>query len=209
MKIGILGSGNVGKALAKGFISENHEVYLATREPEGIKGTQLRAEIDLVNVCDFATAAKEAELAILCTPWDAAEDAVKAAGAENLAGKIVIDTNNPLNRGEDGVSLAMGFEVSASETVQRWLPDSQVVKCFNTVGAVDMYRPDFPQTPTMFLCGNDASAKQQVSELVQSFGWEPLDMGDIKAARLLEPMAVVWINYVMQAGDSHHAFKML
>lgn len=210
MKVGILGSGNVGQALAKGFASEGHEVYLATRESDGDKGTQLKQEIAGVTVCDFAQAAGAAELAVLCTPWDAAADALRLADAgTNLQGKVLIDTNNPIDHHEDGVTPVTNLDSSAGETVQNWLPGSSVVKCFNTTGAANMYKPQFAEAPTMFLCGNDAAAKEQVGSLAQSFGWEVLDAGGIEAARQLEAMAVIWINYMMRVGDPHHAFKML
>jgi predicted dinucleotide-binding enzyme len=211
MKIGMLGSGNVGQALAKGLVAEGHAVYLATRQPDGAKGTRLKADIPGATVCDFETAAKEAELAVLCTPWAAAADALKLADAQNsLSGKVLIDPNNAVKqRNGSGVELVLGFDASAGETVQSWLPNARVVKCWNIIGADSFYKPQFSATPTMFLCGDDAKAKKRVSDLVQSFGWEPLDAGGIEAARQLEPMAVLWINNAMRTRDRHHAFKML
>lgn len=209
MKIGLLGSGNVGRALAKGMLSLQHEVYLATRDPEDPKVGSLKAEVAGALVCDFETAAKEGEIVVLCTPWDTAQDALERAGKENLKGKVVIDTNNPLQRGEKGVSRALDMYQSAGEMVQEWLPDSKVVKCFNTVGAATMFKPIFPISPTMFMAGNDADAKQQVRPLVEGFGWEPFDTGGIEMARELEGMAVIWINFSMSSGDPHHAFRML
>jgi len=210
MNIGILGSGAVGVALAKGFIAEGHEVWLATRKPDGDKGDQLRREVQKAIVCDFATAAKNADLAVLCVKWAGVRDAVQEAGPANLAGKVVIDTSN-LIRPQEGGGLAYdGGDTSGGEQVQAWLPDSKVVKAFNTTGADNMYRPDYGDAkPTMFIAGDDGEAKKQVGDIVTAFGWDLADLGNLKAARLLEPMALVWINYRMITGTTHHAFRML
>lgn len=210
MKVGILGSGAVGQAMAKGFLSEGHEVWLATRTPDSEKGAQLKSDIPDATIADFATAAREAELAILCVKWEGANDAIRAAGAENLAGKVVMDTSNLIKQ-EAGVLVYAGDSAkSGAEQVQDWLANSRVVKAFNTVGAATMYKPDFGgQVPTMFLAGDDAEAKQQVSVSIRLFGWEPLDVGKLIAARNLEPMALLWINNSIASGTPQHAFKML
>jgi len=209
MKIGILGSGNVGRALAKAFVSEGHEVWLATREPDGDKGTLLRDEHPGVQVANFETVAKEGDIAILATPWDAAADMLKLAGPHHLDYKTVIDTNNAITEHKGSMRQVLELNNSAGEVVQFWLPRSHVVKCFNTVGAELYYKPDFKEKPTMLLCGNNEDAKKQVSELVQQCGWDPLDAGDLEAARDLESMAVLWVNHVRRTGDRHHAFRML
>lgn len=207
MKIGILGSGNVGQALAKGFIDEGNEVYLATREPSGDKGKELSQSFAGAVIVDFATAAREGELIVLCTPWSAAQEAIQQAGADNLAGKVVIDTNNVINQ-THGV-MVYGFDArSAGEQVQEWLPQSKVVKAFNTVGANLMYKPQLSATPTMFIVGDDMEAKHQVSDIVRAFGWDPLDAGPLVCARELEAMALVWIRNGATSGRNH-AFKML
>jgi predicted dinucleotide-binding enzyme len=207
MKIGLLGSGNVGQALAKGFLSEEHEVWMATHDPTSEKGTQLKAELKGVNICDFVTAAKEAELAVLCVKWVGAEEVVKLAGPQNLTGKVVIDTSNIIKTEGDSMVYG-GDDKSAAQQVQAWLPDSQVVKAFNTVGAAIMYKPEFSQTPTMFIAGDDPDAKKQVADIAKAFGWEPLDTGGLASARELEAMALVWIRN-SAATHEPHAFKML
>jgi predicted dinucleotide-binding enzyme len=209
MRIGILGSGNVGRALTKGFLAEGHEVWLATRKPDGDKATLLRDEHPGVQVADFEAVAKHCELAILATPWEAATDMLKLAGPHHLDYKTVIDTNNAIRSHKDGVEQVVELSNSAGEVIQYLLPRSHVVKCFNTTGANNFYKPQFDSQPTMFLCGDNEEAKQQVSELVRTFGWEPLDAGGIAAARQLEAMAVVWINHAIHSGERHHAFKML
>ena len=208
-KIGILGSGPVGVSLAKGFIAEGHKVWLATRDPESDKGRELKQAVAGAVVCDFETAASNAEVAVLCVKWAGVKDALGASGAKNLAGKVVIETSNLLTQHGDELIYA-GGETSGAEFVQDLLPDSQVVKAFNTVGAAMMYKPDFGDMhPTMFIAGDDKEAKTMVKEIVTAFGWEPLDAGSLIAARSLEPMALVWIHQSMATGSPHHAFKML
>jgi 8-hydroxy-5-deazaflavin:NADPH oxidoreductase len=209
MRIGILGSGNVGQALAKGFLAEGHDVLLATRDTESDKAKQLRKDIPQAAVCNFEAAAAGGELAVLCTPWDAAADALKLSAPHHLKYKIVIDTNNAVKPYKKGVVQVVGVASSAGEIVQYWLPHSNVIKCWNTVGAASFYKPQFDMTPTMFLCGDSKKSKEQVSELVRAFGWDPLDCGDITASRQLEGMAAIWIGQAMVTGDSHRAFKLL
>jgi predicted dinucleotide-binding enzyme len=209
MKIGILGSGSVGIALAKGFLAEGHKVWLATRDTTSNKAQQLKEDVSGAEIVDFQSAAIAAELAVLCVKWDGIESAITAAGPGNLAGKVVIDTSNVVVM-DNGTMIYGGGEVSAAERVQTWLQGSHVVKAFNTVGAATMYKPDFGgQKPTMFIAGNDVSAKRTVTDIVAMFGWEALDTGGLIAARSLEPMALVWINNAMSSKDPHHAYKML
>ena len=158
----------------------------------------------------FADAAKFAEVAVLALSWTGAENALKLAGAENLAGKVVIDAINPLTMGPRGLELAIGHTDSAGEQVQRWLPGARVVKAFNSVGYAQMFKPEFPGgPPDMFICGNDDAAKKTVTDILMSFGWSTIDIGGIEGARLLEPLCVLWINYAMRAQSHSHAFKLL
>jgi predicted dinucleotide-binding enzyme len=207
MKIGILGSGDVGIELARGFISSGHEVWLATREPGSEKAGQLQADLPPAHIVDFATAAAEAELAVFCVNWTAAEEAIKMIGPDNLAGKIVIDTSNVIQM-EGDTMVYGGDAVAAAIKVQQWLPDSKVVKAFNTVGAAMMYMPKLPAKPTMFMAGDDTTAKNEVKLVIEMFGWEALDTGPLSTARDLESMALVWIRNSAHNGREH-AFKML
>jgi predicted dinucleotide-binding enzyme len=143
--------------------------------------------------------------------WMGAEQAIQLIGAENLAGKIVIDTTNPLAYKENAPpSLSIGHTDSAGEQVQRWLPKSHVVKAFNIVGNADMVHPDFPGgPPDMFICGNDAEAKKKVIEILTAFGWPTIDIGNIEGARLLEPLCILWVTYGIRTGGWRHALKML
>ncbi|MDB5185217.1 MAG: DNA-binding protein [Candidatus Saccharibacteria bacterium] len=207
MKIGILGSGAVGVALAKGFMAEGHEVHIATREPDGEKGTTLKNELDGATVTDFAAAAAAGELLVLCVKAAGVEATIQALDAAALAGKVLIDTTNVMQQ-ENGLMIYAGDSTSVAEKLQALLPDTHVVKAFNTVGAAIMYKPDLGETPTMFVAGNDESAKQQVAEIMGTFGWETLDTGPVVAARALEHLVTIWVNNAM-ANGAHHALKML
>ncbi len=213
MKIGVLGSGNVGQTLAGGFLAAGHEVKLGTREPqkpevqEWVKKGGARASAGT-----FAAAAEFADLALLAASWNGAQSAIDLAGVENLDGKVVIDVMNPLVFAPGKPpGLALGHTDSAGEQVQRWLPGSHVVKAFNAVGVDHMVNPDFPGgPPDMFLCGNDAGAKRTVTEICGQLGWPSVvDLGGIESARLLEPMCVVWVLESILTGSRNHAFKLL
>ncbi|HEV2111340.1 MAG TPA: DNA-binding protein, partial [Gammaproteobacteria bacterium] len=106
--------------------------------------------------------------------------------------------------------LALGHTDSGGEQVQRWLPHSKVVKAFNTVGHAHMVNPQFPGgPPDMFICGNDASAKQAVAAFCKNFGWGVVDAGGIEGARLLEPLCILWVIHGLQTGGWNHAYKLL
>lgn len=205
MQVGILGTGLVAQALARGFRGTGHDVRIGTRDPGGDKARSLGA-------VTFADAARFGELAVLATLWSGTENVIRLAGPDNFAGKVVIDTTNPLDSSHGPPPrLAVGFDDSAGEQVQRWLPQARVVKAFNIVGNAFMVQPQFPGgPPDMFICGNDAAAKQTVTDICRSFGWPgALDLGGIEMARYLEPLAMVWIVYGFGTGSWNHAFKLL
>jgi predicted dinucleotide-binding enzyme len=161
----------------------------------------------------FADAARFADLAVLATLGRVVESVLELAGPENLLGKTVIDTTNPIAETPpvDGVlAYTTGPNESLGEQVQAKIPGSHVVKAFNSVGNALMINPHFEQgTPTMFLCGNDAGAKAQVAEVIRQFGWEPYDCGGIIAARALEPLCMLWCLPGFLRGQWTHAFKLL
>ena len=212
MKIGFIGSGQVGRSLGSGFAALGHHVKLGSRDAGKDKLRDWAAEAGpRASTGSFAEAAAFAEIAVLCTLWVGTENALTLAGRDRLSGKIVIDTTNPLDFSA-GVPprLALGHTDSAGEQVQRWLPDARVVKCFNIVGHAHMVNPSFPGgPPDMFLCGNNAAAKQAVSELARTLGWPTIDIGGIEGARLLEPLAMLWISHGFQTGAWNHAFRLL
>ena len=245
MKIGILGSGDVGRKLGDGFIELGHTVKIGTRNPsqekivewiskhkgggsgsgrererEGEKETLPSAVATgttttaaPVSAGSFAESASFGELIVLATPWEGASNAIKMADPKNFAGKVVIDVTNPLDFSKGmPPQLAVGHTDSAGEIVQRLLPDAKVVKAFNIVGNPHMVHPDFPQggPPTMFICGNDEEAKKIVTDnILTKFGWETIDIGGIEGARLLEPLAMLWIIYYFKTNTGNHAFKLL
>lgn len=211
MQIGILGSGVVGQSLGRGFAARGDEVIIGTREGGGDKLREWAAGIGgRGRAGTFAEAAAFGELAVLATRWEGTENALRLAGAGNLAGKVVIDVTNPLDFSSGAPRLALGHGDSGGEQVQRWLPDARVVKAFNIITAAEMVNPDFPcGPPTMFICGDDEGAKQTVAGICQAFGWEVVDTGGIDGARLLEPLAMLWISHGIRTGAWSHAFKLL
>ena len=211
MKIGILGTGVVGQALGLGFAGRGHEVVMGSRDPAAGKVREwVEKAGGRARAGTFAEAAAFAEVAVLATAWSGTENALELAGADNLAGKVVIDVTNPLDFSTGAPRLAVGFADSGGEQVQRWLPGAKVVKAFNIITAGEMVDPDFPcGPPTMFICGNDDGAKQTVAGICTDFGWEIVETGGIDGARLLEPLAMLWIVHGIRTGAWTHAFKLL
>ncbi|HEX5273757.1 MAG TPA: NAD(P)-binding domain-containing protein [Candidatus Rubrimentiphilum sp.] len=212
MKIGILGSGDVGKALARGFASRNHEVMMSSREPEKLAEFVVDQN-GRVRSGTFKEAATFGELIVIATLFSGTKHAIDLAGPANFAGKPVIDCTNPLKFEEGKLpALSIGFDNSAGEEVQRWLPDAKVVKAFNSIGNQFMVDPKLPGgPPTMFIAGNDDSAKKTVTGLIESLGWQGAvsDLGGIDESRYLEPMCIVWVHYGIRTGSWDHALKML
>jgi 8-hydroxy-5-deazaflavin:NADPH oxidoreductase len=212
VKIGILGTGDVGRALGNGFIALGHEVKMGSRDAQNERALAWASTSGInASTGTFADAAQFADVVVLALLWAGAENAIKLAGPENFAGKVVIDAINPLlfEPGK-GPALAIGHTDSAGEQVQRWLPAAHVVKAFNIVGHAHMFKPDFPcGPPDMFICGNDRAAKQTVTEILEDFGWPTIDIGGIEGSRLLEPMCVLWVGYAFRTGSGNHAFKLL
>ncbi|HZV76673.1 MAG TPA: NAD(P)-binding domain-containing protein [Candidatus Babeliales bacterium] len=209
MKIGILGSGDVAKSLARGFLSRRHEVMLGTRDAAKLAPWQKEQHAG-AQVGSFAQTAAFGEIVALATLGTATISAIEQAGPQNFAGKVVIDTTNPLNFGGKTIQLAIGFDDSLGERVQRALPKARVVKAFNTVGNQYFVDPQFDGgPPTMFIAGNDDAAKTEIIEILQSFGWESADLGGIESSRYLEPMCMAWLAYGARSGTWHHAFKLL
>lgn len=212
VKIGILGTGEVGLSLGTGFIKYGHEVKLGTRNPKSeVVAAWLKTAGPKASAGTFADAASFSEIAVLATKWTGTENAIQLAKPENLAGKIVIDVTNPLLfNGNGGPGLALGHTDSGGEQVQRWLPKSHVVKTLNIVSAKQMVNPKFEGgTPDMFVCGNDEKAKAGITDILRTFGWPVIDLGGIEGARMLEPLVLLWVNYGMKVGRWDNAFKLV
>ena len=210
IRIGILGSGDVGRALATGFAALGHEVKIGTRDPEKLRDWAASSAAN-ISISSFGEAAQFGDVVILATLGVATEAAIRLAGIGSFDGKVVIDTTNPLDFSKGmPPTLSIGTTDSLGESIQRLLPKARVVKAFNTVGNALMVNPDLPGgPPDMFLCGNDADAKELVSQICKHFGWGVVDLGGIDASRHLEPMCVAWVLYGLRSGTWKHAFKLL
>ena len=213
MKIAVLGPGEVGKRLASGFVSVGHQVKLGSRDPKADKvKSWVAANGKTASAGSLNEAAAFGEIVVITTPWSGFENAIKLAGPDNFKGKVVIDVTNPLVFHENGPpTLGGGYSESAGEQMQRRLRDARVVKAFNIVGNAHFIHPQFGTCgpPDMFICGNDDVAKKDVTGFLKQFGWSVIDIGGIEGARLLEPLAMLWITYAIQTGGWNHAFKLL
>ena len=209
MKVGILGSGDVGKTLAAGFLKHGHQVMIATRTSD--KLASWAQQNPRARVGDFAGTAKFAELLVLSVKGTVAADALRQAGS--VAGKVVIDACNPIADAPPSNGVLKFFtdlDESLMERLQREFPQTRLVKAFNSVGNACMVNPQFNGLkPTMFICGNDAGAKKTVGEILDQFGWESADMGGAEAARAIEPLCMLWCIPGFLRNDWMHAFKLL
>jgi predicted dinucleotide-binding enzyme len=194
MRIGIIGSGNVGGSLANGLVRHGHEVMLGTRDAEKPAVREFVESSDgRGRAGSYADAARFGDIVITAYPGALVEQTVAAIGPENLAGKTVIDTANPISRVDGVVSAAYGDEDSAAEVLQRAVPSARVVKAYNTVWASRMVDPDPADgSTTMRIAGDDADAKAEVTGLLESTGWKVRDMGDLTRSRKLEAEVVAW-----------------
>ena len=211
MKVGILGSGDVAKALAIGFLKHGHEVLMGTRSPA--KLADWAKQNPKGHIGSFAEAAKFADLAVLAVKGTVAADALRTAGPANLAGKSVIDATNPISDlpPVNGVlRFFTNLDESLMERLQREFENLHFVKAFNSVGSASMVNPQFKGgKPSMFICGNDDAAKTAVTGVLDQFGWETVDMGKAEAARAIEPLCMLWCIPGFLRNDWVHAFKLL
>jgi predicted dinucleotide-binding enzyme len=210
MRIAVIGSGNVGGTLGLSWARHGHEVMFGVRDPLSPRVTELLAATGPgpgASAERVARAAAFGDVVALATPWNATADAVREAG--NLAGKIVLDCTNPLK--EDLSGLVVGPTTSGAEQVASWAPGSRVVKVFNTTGFENMANPTFgAQAATMFLAGDDGDAKAVAAQLAREMGFGPVDAGPLSRARLLEPLALLWIDLAVKQGfGTGIAFQLL
>lgn len=200
MRIAIIGAGNVGRALGGGWKAAGHNVVFGSRHPE----KEPAGEIPFATIAD---AAGSAEAVVLCIPWAALPQAIGDAGP--LQEKIVVDCTNPLKPALAGLEL--GLDTSAAEKVALLAPGASVFKAFNQTGAENMTgSPGYASKPVMFICGNDGSKKPLVLSLASDLGFEAVDAGDLTVARLLEPLAMLWIHLAhRQKFGRNFAFALL
>ncbi|MEM7158788.1 MAG: NAD(P)-binding domain-containing protein [Myxococcota bacterium] len=204
MKIAILGAGNVGTTLGRRFVDAGHEVVYAVRNPLAPKSASLAGERTEVLAVPEAVAA--AEVVLLSTPWPATEAALAAAG--DFGGKPLLDATNPIG---PGLTLTHGHDDSGAEQVQRWARGARVVKVFNSTGRENMADPAYPEGPAaMFLCGDDDDACETARTLCEALGFEPVRVGGLARARVLEPAAMLWIQLAAVLGHGRDiAFGLL
>jgi predicted dinucleotide-binding enzyme len=199
MKIAILGSGVVGQALATGYPKHGHDVRIGTRQ----------SEVGGHAVDSPSGAAAWGDIVVLATKGEVAVE-VATSVKDELAGKVVIDTTNPLDFSTGKPELFVGWNDSLGEQLQRAVPDAKIVKAYNIVGNTLMVDPDIPGgPPTMLIAGDDADAKRTVTDLLMDTGWEVADLGGIDASRHLEAMCIAWVLYGIGKGGWDHAFKVL
>lgn len=210
MKIGIIGSGQVGQVLASGFLKHGHSVTIGTREASKLDAWAKANAGGKVG--SFAEAARFGEVIVLAVSGGAALEALGLAGKESLAGKVVIDATNPIAGGpKDGVlPFFTNFENSLMERLQAAHPQARFVKAFSSVGNARMVNPDFGGVrPSMFICGNDPAAKGTVRSILDQFGWDTEDMGGAASARAIEPLCILWCLNGFLHNEWTHAFKVL
>ncbi|MFZ1263461.1 MAG: NAD(P)-binding domain-containing protein [Chitinophagaceae bacterium] len=213
MKIGVIGSGQVGRVLASAFLKEGHKVMLGTRNISKDELVKWQTDVAGGLLGSFQDTAQFGEVIVLAVSGLAVEDAISLAGKEHFFEKVVIDATNPIAAvpPDNGVlKFFTTLEESLMERIQKILPDARLVKAFNSVGNAFMYKPDFPGgKPTMFICGNDETAKITVTDILTSFGWETEDMGKAEAARAIEPLCMLWCIPGFIRNQWTHAFKLL
>lgn len=211
MKVGVLGSGIVARTLASGLLKHGYDVKVGSRtaskladwlaeNPKGLTGT-------------FAEAAQFGELLILAVKGSTAAEALRLAGMKNLAAKTIVDTCNPIQDAppvKGVLPFFTGPNESLMEQLQSEFADARLVKAFNSVGSARMVDPAFEGgKPTMFICGNNESAKKVVARILDEFGWETADMGSAEAARAIEPLCMLWCIPGFLRNEWMHAFKLL
>jgi 8-hydroxy-5-deazaflavin:NADPH oxidoreductase len=214
MKIGILGSGQVGRVLGTAFIAEGNQVMLGTRDVTKEEVAKWVAENAGAKAGTFEETASFGELLLLAASGDIMADVTNAAGIQNFTGKVVIDATNPIDHTKPPVNGVLPYFTTTGESLmeqlQKLLPDAKLVKAFNSVGNGFMYKPDFNGVkPTMFICGNDDEAKKTVTTILDAFGWETEDVGKVEAARAIEPLCILWCLPGMLNNRWSHAFKLL
>lgn len=211
VKVGILGSGDVGKVLAKGFLKNGYQVAIGSDHPE--KLTEFKRENPEMETATFEQAAQSGDIVVVCVKGTVAEKIVEKV-KRHITGKTVIDTTNPIADAppQNGVlKYFTSLEESLMERLQTIAPDAQFVKAFNSIGSALMVNPEFGDDtkPTMFICGNNDDAKKKVHEILEKFGFEVEDMGKVESARAIEPLCILWCIPGFLRNEWSHAFKLL
>ena len=210
-KVGIIGSGDVGKTLAKGFLKHGYQVAIGSDHTE--KLAEFKRENPQIETATFEQAAQSGDIVVLCVKGTVAEEIIEKV-KRHLSGKTVIDTTNPIADAppQNGVlKFFTSLDESLMERLQKIAPDAQFVKALNSVGSGLMINPNFGDNskPTMFICGNNEDAKKKVNEILEKFGFEIEDMGKAESARAIEPLCILWCIPGFLRNEWTHAFKLL
>ncbi|HUA66161.1 MAG TPA: NADPH-dependent F420 reductase [Alphaproteobacteria bacterium] len=204
MKIAVIGAGNVGGTLGRAWAGSGHQVVFGVRDVNSDKVKKLISESKgKAKAASVPDAVAQSDVVLLATPWEGSRAALQSAG--NLAVNPVEISPAFLEKG-----LLVGHTTSASEQIAQWAKGAKVVKAFNTIGSIHMTNPRFGgQSATMFICGDDADAKKTVKQLSDELGFETVDAGPLKAARLLEPLAMLWMHLAFGAIGPNFGFKVI
>ena len=204
MKVALLGSGVVGRAIAGALLKKGHEVTIAARNPNSDNVKTAVHHLPELKVGSITHALADADLVFLVTPYDQAISAVQGAGS-HLDGKILVDCTNPVG---PGFSHLLDNKQSATEEIQAAVPNAFVVKAYSVIGYDNMEDPTFPgygkAKAAMLIAGNDANAKKTISELLEQLGWEPVDCGPASSALHLEHMTLLWIKLAYNQGQGRN-----
>ncbi len=213
MKIAVLGTGMVGRALAGRLSELGHDVTVGTRDPEETRSRDEWTDgLEELTLASFADAAAGAELVVNASGGGVALDVLEQAGSENLAGKVLVDISNPLDFSAGfPPTLSVCNTDSLGEQVQRAFPDARVVKTLNTLNAELMVHPEtLGETTTVFVSGDDATAKATVTELLASLGHgDVVDLGDITTARGTEMLMPVWLRLMGALGTAEFNYRIV
>lgn len=210
-KVGIIGSGLVGQEIGSGFIKHGFQLMIATRNVESI-ASWAESNGENAFLGSFSDAAKFSDFLVFAVKGTAALDVLDLCGFENLDSKTIIDTTNPISDStpENGVlNYFTDINFSLMEMLQEKAPKANFVKCYSSVGGPHMIEPKFDEKPSLFICGDNDSAKKNVIDILDMFGWEAVDMGSSQSARAIEPLAMLWCIPGYQHNKWDHAFKLL
>ena len=209
-KIGVVGSGPVARVLASGFKTKGYDVRIGSRDPRKLGDFSRETGLEATT---FSDAAAFGEIVVFAVKGSAALDVLRGIGAPAIAGKIVIDTTNPIADAppiQGVLRFFTGANESLMEKLQAGFPQTRFVKAWNSVGNAHMVDPQFPGgPPTMFYCGNDEAAKREVAKILEEFGWDAEDVGRMESARALEPLCQLWCAPGFLRNEWGHAFKLL
>jgi len=204
MKICILGNGHIGGGLGRAFRRRGHTVTFGSRDPDGTELVQLCQEIG-ATAAPLARATRDVEVVVLAVPYGALESVLDEIGP--LEGTVVIDCTNAVER---GMTLKYGHTTSSAEELQKRLPAARVFKSFNAQGAENLANPSYPDArASNFFCGDDAEGRAVVRQLIEDVGFDAVDAGPLRSARLLEPMMLLWVACAKELGTRDIAFRLL